>query len=598
MVFHRATRVGLLAATALCGIMPRHADAADPSISGIEQQIRALQTQLQRVKGDMAARRAETEHARQTAEQARLEAQQANQRALALSGSQSFSGSQGSGVFQTGSNYPGTFSAQGMSSNGIGPHAAQTAGNQNASALGKNGQIRVGNVVVTLGGFFAAEAVERQRNIDADIGSSYNAIPYPSSATYHEPEFRGSARQSRIALLIEGSPSTYEKVAGYFATDFLSAGVSSNSNESNSYSLRIREAYATYDNGLYGFHMLGGQSWSLLTLNRVGITPRQENVPLTIDAQYVVGFNWARQWQLRFVKDFNKKVWLGVSFEEPQTVYSVTTQNVNGANNVGGVIGGVSNFYNTGGSLLNSTANYSTDIAPDIIAKLAVDPGFGHYELDGLARFEYARETLSAPAVNSGNNRTALAGGVGAGLLLPIVGKQLVFQASGLAGQGIGRYGSGQLADATINQNGTPIPIPEVEALFGLVYHPTKAWDLYAYAGTEQQERRSFNERIGGKTYAFGYGNELINDTGCNTEGGSCGAVTRGLVDGTAGAWWRFLQGPFGALEVGTEWEYIRKTAFQGTSTVTVGKTSVSSPVTPKTDDNMVLFSFRYLPFL
>ena len=38
---------------------------------------------------------------------------------------------------------------------------------------------------------------------------------------------------------------------------------------------------------------------------RLGIVPRQENVPLTIDAQYVVGFNWERQAQLRVVKDFD-----------------------------------------------------------------------------------------------------------------------------------------------------------------------------------------------------------------------------------------------------------------------------------------------------
>ena len=600
MMLSGAKRKGLLTATALCGIMATPAVAATPSIDGIESQIRALQAQLARVKSDLATRRLETDRARAAAEEARTEAREANQRAITMSGGRTFNGANTGSVFSAGSNYPGTFPQQDLSQNGLGPHQAQTVGNQNASALGKNGQIRLGNVTVTLGGFFAAEAIERQRNTVADVGTSFNAIPYPQSATYHEPEFRGSARQSRIALLIEGSPSTYEKVAGYFATDFLSAGVTSNSNESNSYTLRLREAYATYDNSRLGFHFLGGQSWSMATLFRVGITPRQENVPLTIDAQYVVGFNWERQWQLRFVKDFGKKVWLGLSFEEPQTLYTgVTTANVAGANSIG-TIGGSVNYYNLGGSLLNSTANYSDDIAPDVIAKVAADPGFGHYELYGLGRFMNTRETLSAPFVNNGRNRTVLAGGGGAGMLLPIVGKTLVFQASGLAGQGVGRYGSGQLPDATINQNGTPIPIPEVEALFGLVYHPTKAFDLYAYAGTEQEAKRSFNERIGGTTYAFGYGNGRFVDTGCNTEGSSaaCSGETRGLVDGTLGGWWRFLQGPYGAMEVGTQWEYVRRTAFQGTATTTVGRTTVSSAVTPKTDDNIVMFSFRWLPFL
>ncbi len=597
-------RTCLLTATAIGGFLVHGAArAADDSIATIEQQIRHLQSQLAHVKSDLAARRGETERAQQAAEQAREEAREANRRANAISlngAGQSFQGTNGGTTLGGYSgNYPGTFSAQNLPSGGLGPHRGGTVGEQQASALGQYGKFQLGGVTITLGGFLAAESVVRTRNIVADIGSSYNAIPYPQSPLYHEPEFRGSARQSRLALLIEGAPSTVARVAGYFETDFLSSGVSSNSNESNSYTLRVRQAYATFDRSDWGFHVLAGQAWSMLTLDRVGITPRQENVPLTIDAQYIVGFNWERQWQLRFVKDFNRKVWAGISFEEPQTVFNVTTQNVAGSNNIGGVVGGTVNYANLGGSLLNSTANYSDDIAPDIIGKVAFDPGFGHYEIDGLAKIINTRETLSAPFVNSGRNRTVLAGGGGAGMLLPIVGKQLVFQASGLVGQGIGRYGSGQLADATINQNGTPIPIPEVEALVGLVYHPTKAFDLYAYAGTEQQAKRSFNERIGGRSYAFGYGNGAFIDTGCNTEGSAatCSGQTRGLVEGSLGGWWRFMHGNWGTLEAGTQWEYIRKTAFQGTSVATVGKATVNSIVTPKTDDNEILFSFRYLPF-
>ncbi len=601
MTIKRVSRFGLLAATALCGIVPvRAADAADPSISGIEGQIKSLEAQLARVRHDEAVRRGETQRAEQAAEEAKQEAREANSRAIQLSGGRSFNGSATAGFSSTGPASPGTFSQEQLPQNGVGPHGAGTVGEQQASALGPNGSFRVGNVTVTLGGFVAAEAVERQRNETSDIGSTFSGVPYPQSPAYHEPEFRGSARQSRLSLLVQGQPSATVRVAGYFETDFLSAGTTSNSNESNSYTLRVRQVYATYDNTNYNFHFLGGQAWSLVTLDRVGITPRQENVPLTIDAQYVVGFNWARQWQLRFVEDFfNHRLWAGISFEEPQTVYSATTQTVGTASDVGGVIGGTDNTSNAGGSLLNSTTNYSDDVAPDVVAKLAADPSFGHYELYGLARFMNARETLSAPAINSGRNRTALAGGVGAGALIPIVGKKLVFQASGLVGQGIGRYGSGSLPDATINQNGTPIPIPEAMLLVGLVAHPNKAFDLYAYAGTEQEEKRSFNESIGGKTYAFGYGNGGFVDTGCEIEGSAaaCSGQTRGLVDGTAGAWWKFLHGPYGTMEVGTEYEYVRRTAFEGTSVATVGKTTVNSTVTPKTDDSIVLFSFRYLPF-
>src|SRR5262249_3426510 len=59
-------------------------------------------------------------------------------------------------------------------------------------------------VKVTVGGFIAAESVWRQRNEVADIASNFGAIPYPFSPLYNEKEFHGSARQSRISLLVAG----------------------------------------------------------------------------------------------------------------------------------------------------------------------------------------------------------------------------------------------------------------------------------------------------------------------------------------------------------------------------------------------------------
>jgi hypothetical protein len=83
--------------------------------------------------------------------------------------------------------------------------------------------------------------------------------------------------------------------------------------------LRLRQAYGTYDNDDWHSQFLGGQAWSLLAQDRLGVVPRMENVPLTIDAQYAVGFDWTRNGQLRFVGDWNKVAWFGVSVESPQS---------------------------------------------------------------------------------------------------------------------------------------------------------------------------------------------------------------------------------------------------------------------------------------
>src|SRR5262249_35294217 len=107
-------------------------------------------------------------------------------------------------------------------------------------------------------------------------------------------------------------------------------------------------------NSGWGFHILAGQTWSLLTQNQVGITPRKENIPLTIDANYVVGFNYLRQWQIRAVGDVFPGISLGVSVENPAAIVGASTATAplgtGGAFASGGIVNGtVVNFVNTGG---------------------------------------------------------------------------------------------------------------------------------------------------------------------------------------------------------------------------------------------------------
>src|SRR6266404_6455771 len=87
-------------------------------------------------------------------------------------------------------------------------------------------------VKVTLGGFVTADTVWRQRNAVADIGTPFGAIPFPFSPLYNEHEFHGSARQSRISLLVEGNIDPYQKLSGYYESDFLGVGNTSNYNQS------------------------------------------------------------------------------------------------------------------------------------------------------------------------------------------------------------------------------------------------------------------------------------------------------------------------------------------------------------------------------
>jgi len=559
-------RFALLSTTVLLGAAPARAQAPDSDtlrrMNAIEAQIKALQGELGSMRRDLAARDSQLRAAQREAAQARADAQHAQ--AYAAPRTQPQAQTPASPVANLGV-------ASGA------PSGQQSASQQNASTTPGQppmGTFQVGGVTVTLGGFIEGAGIYRNRNEVADIASNFNTgIPLPNSVLAHENEVRGSARQSRISLLFTGDPAPDQKLTAYFETDFQGGSPTANSVESNSYTLRLRQAFASYDNSSLGLHVLGGQAWSLLTPTKVGITPRSEDLPPSIDAQYMVGFNWTRQPQFRVTGDFlNHTLWAALSLESPQAVFYT------GPNGTGSLAGTVDSA-NAGGSGFASTTTYSADIAPDIIAKLAWDPGFGHYEATGLLRFLRTRVSV----LGDGNNQVAIAGGGGGSMVLPLIPHALEFHANALAGYGIGRYGSAQLPDATISASGAPVPLPEVQALAGLIGHPDPSIDLYAYVGTEQVRRRSFVES--GKGY--GYGSPLYVNTGCYVElsTASCQANTSGIVEGTLGGWWRFLHGNYGTAEVGAQYEYLRRSIFPG-----VGGSK-------GTDDNVVMLSFRYLPF-
>jgi hypothetical protein len=229
-----------------------------------------------------------------------------------------------------------------------------------------------------------------------------------------------------------------------------------------------------------------GQTWSLLTLNSKGIEPRGEQVPLTIEAQYVVGFNWARQPGVRATVSLKDGLSFAVSAENPQTTF------YNSGKFSTGVVVPVTGI--TGGSLFNSANTLSLNRYPDGIAKAAYDHDFDghhvHVEASGVIRDLYAQQTVTAGNATTSDHATG--GGVGGGLILGVIPKMLDLQVSGLTGRGIGRYGSGQLPDASFGVNGQIHPIQEWELMFGGVAHVGTVLDVYAYAGEERESAQNY----------------------------------------------------------------------------------------------------------
>lgn len=451
-------------------------------------------------------------------------------------------------------------------------------------------------IKITPGGFVAAETVFRSRNVVNDMGTTFNSIPYPFSPLYSEREFHGSARQTRLSMLVEANIDAQKKLAGYFESDFLGTGTGSNYNQTNSWAPRLRHGYFTYDDSNWGFHFLAGQSWSLLTQNQTGITPRKENIPLTIDANYIVGFNFTRTWQLRFVKDFGPTFALGVSLENPATIDGIGGTTTTGGITSVTVNGVVANISNIGSGFLNTVA-VTPDVAPDIIVKAAFDPGWGHYEIFGIQRF-FTDNTFCAVAAPTGcvvgttRSRTSFGAGIGGSVLLPLIPKYLDAQASALYGRGVGRYGTSALPDVTIAPDGSLAPLTGLQVLVGLVAHPWEGLDVYGYAGMEQVDSKFFN--AGGTP--FGYGNPGFDNSGCMIANaasfaggpaplGGCVGNTKRLIDITAGFWQNIFKGDYGRVVAGAQYAYVKREGFAG-----IGGA-------PKTDDNIVMTSVRYYPW-
>ena len=335
---------------------------------------------------------------------------------------------------------------------------------------------------------------------------------------------------------------------------------------------------------LHGWSFTGGQMWSLVTETRKGMDNRTEALPMTIDPQYHVGFSWARQYGFRVTRDFGDKMWLGLSVENPQTTFAA---HGNSSNFLIGAPG-------TAGGLFNPTANYSFNSAPDFVVKAAFEPGWGHYEVFGVvSQFRdrvFPHGAAATPSAAGAFNDSRVGGGIGANARGSLFNKHVDVALHFMGGNGIGRYGTSGLPDATVRPDGTLALVRNYQSLATLEWHSSK-WDIYTNAGGEYAARTAYVNSSG---KGVGYGSPLFNNTGCSTEtlpGGNgftpgalnnCTGDTRNILQGTIGFWYRFYKGPKGTVQWGPQYSYVVRNTWSGTGG------------DPHGIENMFLTSFRY----
>jgi len=405
--------------------------------------------------------------------------------------------------------------------------------------------------------FIEAATIFRNAATGGGINTSFTGIPLEHSGQAQTTEFFGSGRQSRLALKGIGKLDTVEMTA-YYELDWLGTGITSNNNQSNSYVMRQRQlwARAAFTNGV---NVSGGQMWSLTTETTKGLDNGTEILPQTIDPQYVAGFVWARQYGFRVAKNFGDKFWIGGSLENDQALPggSAPTNQFLGSPGLSG-------------GLYNPQANYSFNIAPELVAKMAFEPGWGHWELFGVGRFFRNRIYPNAPASSAGAfNNFAFGGGLGGGYRVPIFNKKLSIGLKGLWGNGTGRNGSSTIADLTFRSDGTISLLHTWSALGTVELTPIPALTFYLNYGADWVGR---DIQSGGLS---GYGLPTANMTGCNTEGlpggsfvpaltGTCAGNNKDVQEAVAGFWYNFYDGPKGRFRMGIQYSRLERNLWSG----------------------------------
>ena len=113
-------------------------------------------------------------------------------------------------------------------------------------------------------------------------------------------------------------------------------------------------------------------------------------------------------------------------------------------------------------------------------------------------------------------------------------------------------------------------------------------WTVYLYGGEEEASKKAWTITSGTTTTAYGYGNALYNNSGCDSLTGSattCVANTKSVQQLAVGGWWKVYQGQIGNVQLGLQYSYTKKNTFAG-----VGGD-------PSATINMGFFSFRYYPY-
>jgi hypothetical protein len=421
---------------------------------------------------------------------------------------------------------------------------------------------KIGSTYLTPVGFIDVTYVGRSTNLGSGIGTNFAAIPYSNVPQGRLTDGFLSLQNSRIGArfdaIVHGA-----KLLGYWESDFLGTQPTNVLVSTNSDTFRLRLFWV--DLRKNNWEILGGQSWSLITPNRKGVSPLPADIfySQTVDTNYQVGIPWGRIPSFRFVWHPSEKVAWAVGAENAQQYI--------GGSSGGGLVTLPANLVTPlNNQLDNGTNGFSVPtLNPDVISKLAFDPVANdhrlHFEIAGMLRSFRIFNSLS-------NEHFATVGGAGSfnSNLELVKGGRLRLIENFFYGRGVGRWLFGQGPDLIVNSNGALGLLPGGGTAEGLESQITKKLFLYGYYGAEYFGR-GVTVDTNGKRIGYGFS-------------GSSNSNNRNIQEGTVGLQDTFWKDPkWGALQFFLQYSYV----FRAPWFVSAGTPSRAST-------NMVFLNLRY----
>ena len=412
--------------------------------------------------------------------------------------------------------------------------AAQASDNVATSPL----QLKIGDAYITPVGFMDMTTVVRSTNPGTGIGTNFGSIPYGNTQTGSLSETRLSPQNSRIGARVD---AVYRgaKILGYWESDFLGqTGNPPNGGiavSSNPYVFRMRLYWVDVRKGKFEF--LAGQTWSLLTPNRFGLSPLPGDIFYSqdMDVNYQAGLVWGRIPAYRFVFHPTEKVAWGLELDNSEPYV--------GGGNGGSAITApaccsalLGTQVNNGSSVISAAA-----LMPDIISKLAFDPTRKfHLEIAGVLIANKISNPATTPPFQTFSN---VGGGGSLNLNFDLI-RNVRLLTNNFWSDGGGRYIFGQAPDFMIRSNGSLSNVHSGSTVSGFEI-TAKNTLIYTYYGGVYIQKNTALDTNGSK---IGYG-PLSSD-------GQNRAIQEFTI-GTNTTIWRDPK--WGALNIITQYSYLQR---------------------------------------